>query len=176
MIFPSIWLEGRPDRPPDPKALNDGIELLESVIEYCPQSWPSYWMKGKAHQALGDHHTAYESFKKAHRIQIQPEVLRELCRECLYLDKYQEALYYSTTALKFAPDDPTLEANVACTSLMVGKLDEAELWANKALTKLPGDEPAHNILKIIAQIRQGKRQVPKSFVELEVDETEDHHD
>lgn len=172
LIEPYIRLEGQKpgdiNTPEGKEALRKGMEGLETVLLHIPDSWGSQWMLGKIHQIKGDHEAAYLSFLNSHRnILDNPSVLRELALECLHTKRFAQAVHFCHVAMQFDPDDYTLYPNMAVAQLFNGNIGEAEQWANKALAKIPNDEPAKNVLKITAEIKAGIRQMPTDFFDLE---------
>jgi len=141
-------------------------------LEHCPNNWAARWILGKTLQALGKQEEAYQSFLRAHttivsckssKESINPSVLRELALECLHTKRFDLAVYYCQAALEFAPDDYTLLPNLATAKLFQGKIDDAERYAKKTLEKLPDDLPAKNVLRVIAQVRNGTIPIPTTF-------------
>ena len=157
-------LEGR-------RILNASIVGLRTVLANNPNNWSARWMLGKAQQALKQHEQAYESFLEAHRDVLTNEnVMRELALECLQTKRYSQAVHYCHVAIEFSPEDYSLWPNMATAHLFNKNLDEAESWAKKSLEKIPDDEPAMAVLKMVKEIRAGKRPIPTDFAALENDE------
>lgn len=170
--MPYIRLEGceqqNPNSEQGKEAMQRGIEGLKTVLLHQPQSWPSLWMLGKAEQARGNHEESYNYFLQAHKtVLTEQNVLRELALECLHTKRFDQAAYYCQAAMEFDLNDYTLWTNMGLARLFQGKLDEAETWATKALEKLPDDEPAKSLLKIVGEVRAGKRPLPTDFETLE---------
>lgn len=150
------------------EALLKGVAGLETVLKFNPENWPARWMLGKAKQALGLHEESYAAFLTAHRnVLTNQNVMRELALECLQTKRFKQAVHYCHVAMEFDPEDYTLWPNMAVAQLFNGNIDEAETWAKKSLSKIPGDEIAITILKIIGEIREGKREIPTDFTLLE---------
>jgi tetratricopeptide (TPR) repeat protein len=172
VIMPYIRLEGEGTERGDPSHseanLQKGIKGLEAVLEHNPTNWSARWMLGKAKQALGLHEESYTAFLTAHRsVLTNQNVMRELALECLQTKRFTQAVHYCHVAMEFDPDDYSLWSNMAVAQLFNGNIEKAESWANKSLAKTPGDEPAMNVLKIIAEIRAGKRGIPTDFTLME---------
>jgi tetratricopeptide (TPR) repeat protein len=175
IIIPYIRLDGVKEVIDPEKAeesLKKGIDGLQKVLEINPDNWSARWMLGKAMQALGFHERAYEEFLTAHKKVSDQHIMRELALECLETNRFTQAVYYCHIAMEFDPNDYTLWSNMALAQLFKGDVDNAEKWANKSLEKIPGDLPALNILKIIADIKSGKRKIPSNFSALESEENE----
>ena len=170
IIMPHIRLEESEQGDPvqGQANLQKGVEGLETVLKFNPTNWPARWMLGKAKQALGLHEESYTAFLTAHRnVLTDQNVMRELALECLQTKRFKQAVHYCHVAMEFDPDDYSLWPNMAVAQLFNGSIDEAESWANKSLVKIPGDEPAMNVLKIISEIRAGKRGIPTDFALME---------
>ena len=174
-MMPYLRLEGEGDEvKKDPSSeegqqvLNASILGLQTVLEHNPQNWAARWMLGKAQQALQLHEAAYESFLKAHRnIRTNEDVMRELALECLQTKRFSQAVHFCHVAIEFEPDDFTLWSNMAMSQLFNKNIDNAETWAKKTLEKIPDDEPASVVLKLIKEIRDGTREIPTDFSDLE---------
>jgi len=170
IIMPYLRLEGAEQSDPvkGQAELQKGVDGLQIVLSFNPDNWPARWMLGKAKQAQGLHEESYAAFLTAHRnILTNQNVMRELALECLQTKRFKQAVHYCHVAMEFDPDDYSLWPNMAVAQLFNGSVDEAETWANKSLTKIPNDEPAINVLKIIGEIREGKRGVPTDFSLME---------
>lgn len=75
LISPNIHLAGRPiPNPLNTENLRKGIKGLNRVIAKVPQSWPSFWMLGKAYQVLCEHEKAFQAFHAAHKIQLTSQL------------------------------------------------------------------------------------------------------
>lgn len=170
-VLPYIRLEGVDAKPIDSIAeevMQKGIEGFKSVTRFNPNNWAAYWMMGKTHQALNENEEAYQAFLLAHNIHLgEQNVLRELALQCLKTKRFDLAAFYSQGAQEFDPEDYTLWANMAVAKLFQQKLDDAETWANKALSRLPGDEPSLRVLQFVKEIRDGLREFPQDFDVLE---------
>lgn len=164
-------LEGAVQKDPNSEegkeALRVGMEGLETVLRYNPSNWPAYWMLGKAQQAQNRHEEAYQSFRLSHRnVLTNHDVLRELGLECLHTKRFSEAVHFCHVAIEFDPDDATLWPNMAVAKLFNSNLEEAEQWAKKAIAKMPDDIPANTVLRLIGEIKAGKRSIPTDFDKL----------
>lgn len=173
-IRPYIWLDEDSHKPLD-ASTTEGTAVLEGAIAalnkcYEEQlgNWPILWMIGKAQQALSRHEEAYNTFKKAlEQNENQIDVLRETAIECLILGKPAEAVYHCGTAIEENPTEYTLWSNLSISLLLNNKLDQAEQWAKKTIAQLSNDPPALAVLRILPDLRSGKRQLPKDLPEFE---------
>ena len=173
LIIPHIKLENsqneivQTSKEEKVRILKEGIAGMETVIKHSPSNWPARWLIGKAKQSLELHEEAYQSFLAAHRIILtDQDVMRELALECLHTKRFKEAIYYCNSAIEFNAEDFTLWANMAISQLFNENIELAEKWAKKTLEKIPKDEPSINIMKIINEIKEGKRTIPTDFQTL----------
>lgn len=170
MIMPFIRLEDSEYGDPANAELSlyKGIEGLEIVLQANPDNWPARWMLGKAKQALGLHEESYVEFLAAHRsVLTNQNVMRELALECLQTKRFKQAVHYCYVAMEFDPNDYSLWSNMAVAKLFNGDIKDAETWARKTLEKIMIDPPAQNVLKLISEIKEGKRSVPIDFSTME---------
>ena len=167
LVSPHMVLAGKARKPPtaaDRADLEKGINRLKRVVALDPRNWSAYWMIGKAHQALGDERGAYEAFKRSGAIHpYQPDVAREECVALLNLERTAEGVAVARRAVKYNPEDPGLLANLALAQLLNGDLATAETNATKAQAAAPDDAVTKNLVKVIADVRAGKRTRPKSL-------------
>lgn len=71
----------------------EGIRLLKIVMQSNPNNWSAVWQIGKGYQAVGDHFSAYKSFKRAYEINPQHnDIAREYMIECICVEKTGEAV------------------------------------------------------------------------------------
>lgn len=182
LILPYLQLEDGEKGDPELSELylKKGVEGLILVLKEYPSNWKVRWMLGKAKQAQGLHEEAYSQFLIAHanfkktifdgptEIPVPTiDVMRELSLECLRTNRIKDAIYYCQMAIEFDPDDNTLWSNMAISHLLNSNLTECEKWAKKSLKALPNDVPTLNILKILEEIKSGKRDMPTDFSALE---------
>ena len=168
LIFPFILLEDSKQEiltSEGKKALKEGIENFNKILLFDRKNWRAYWFLGKAQQALSLHEEAFNSFLNSHRIALdQEDALRELTLECLYTSRFKEAVYYCNTAIEFSPEDVSLWENMSVVHLFNCNLSEAEKWANKTLNS----QISQNVLKIIQEVKDGKKILPISIAELDL--------
>jgi len=154
------------------EALREGMDLLGQVIEMRPENWSGLWAMGKGYQRLGDYENSYQCFKASKVIARKdppdpyPDVLRELAWSCLQTDRFDEAIYYTDAARKFRPDDYTLDANHALAALMKKQFDMADQLARRALAANPADKITQDLVKMIEEVRSGKRPFFKSYQQM----------
>ena len=172
MVMPYLKLEGAKQLDANTEeaseTLKQGLRGLQTIVCENPNNWSAYWMIGKIYQVRGNHEEAYQSFLKSHRgVLTQQDVMRELGLECLHTKRFSQAVHYCHAAIEFAPDDYSLWPNMATSQLFNQNLVEAEKWAKKSLEKIPDDEPAKNVMKMVEEIKDGKREFPTDFAALE---------
>jgi tetratricopeptide (TPR) repeat protein len=148
--------------------VREGIECLRRAVALQPGSWPAWWMIGKGHQALGDHSSAFVSFRQATRMcRENADLPRELALECLQLGKFAEAVDAARLSVRIDRSDPGLQANLALALLLAGGVDEALDQAEQAAARSPTDEINRNLLAVIREVKEGRRQRPRTLAELE---------
>jgi Flp pilus assembly protein TadD len=158
--------------PVDNDSIREGMESLFEVIKMNPSNWSAHWALGKGYLQLGEHKLAHGCFKQAYNIAKNkpPEhfsdVLRELALSCLLLDRFEEAIYYTDVARKFAPDDYTLDVNHALACFMNKQFDKADHFVQKALLANPSDKSVQNFIKMLSDIRSGERPFIGSFLKM----------
>src|SRR5689334_5000281 len=118
LVAPYFQLHDRPRKPANTadaqRELHRGISILKAVTDYNPHNWNAHWIAGKAHQALGDHQSAYPCFKSAFEIQRHnPDVAREFMFTCLHLGYAEEGVAAAVHAVTLDPSQAGLLANLA---------------------------------------------------------------
>jgi hypothetical protein len=153
-------LEGRKDT-------DQGIEYLELVTHLDTQNWTAYWFLGKTYQTLSNNEKAFGYFKSAYKINPNhADICRELMMECLQLGKTDEGLSVAQSAVKLAPNDPGLLANLGLALFLNANLAEAKNVAKQSLALSPSDQITKNLLMMITQVQNGKRQQPRKISDL----------
>ena len=72
-------------------SLLEGIRYLDAVTQINPDNFAAFWGKGKAHQAMNQHNSAYYEFEKSFELnKDNPDVARELAPECMDLGMGQK--------------------------------------------------------------------------------------
>jgi len=167
LISPHLIVAGGARRTPtaaDRADLKKGIDRLKRVVALNPRNWAAYWLTGKAQEALGDAPAAYEALKRAGAIHpYHPDVAREECGALLNLGRASEGLAVARRAVKYNPEDPGLRANLALAELLDGDVAAAEGDAVKAQAAAPDDAVTRSLLKVINEVKAGKRQRPKKL-------------
>ena len=170
LISPYMRLTDRPPRKVDDavRDLREGIRLLDEALTLFPENWSALWIQGKAFQALDEHTQAYARFKRAHALQRNnPDVGREFMFECLEVGHADEAVEVAQTAASRAPRDAGLRANLALAFLLAGRIKEANDTANQAQILDPADTITKDLVRVIAEVRSGKRPRPRHISDLE---------
>jgi tetratricopeptide (TPR) repeat protein len=151
----------------DPKALSlavklelkDGIAKLKSAIEVRPdhrKNWSTFWLLGKAYEALGEFENSYQCFKSAFEInQKHVDVARELMASCLRTGRIAEAVHAAKIARDLAPLNPGVIANLALAFFKHGQLDEALSTGREALRLAPSDSITRSLVARIEQVHNG---------------------
>ena len=147
--------------------VTQGIRDMDAVTAYNPQNWAAFWIKGKAHQVLGEHKAANSAFKASFDIQREnPDVAREYAASCLELGYGAEAVRATEHAIQLAPSDAGLHANLALALLIDGRNTEAKQAIDGALKMAPDDKISRELQRAIDDVLSGKRTQPKTMSDL----------
>lgn len=166
-IEPYIIIHGKPRNRPNIDKIKKGIKYLDAVTKINPENWAAFWLKGKAHQTLGESRSAYDEFEKSFDIQKEnPDVARELTIEALNLGKGEEGVEIAKHALTLKPNNPGLMANLGIAYLINGEIDNAEDITRKAINLDPLDKINKQVLEIIEEVKSGRRPQPKKYSDL----------
>ena len=169
LITPYMRLAERTAKKPGSAAkdLREGIRLLDEALRLYPGNWSALWIQGKAFQALDDHPAAYARFKRSHTLAPDnPDVGRELMLECLEVGRMSEAVDVARAAADKKPRDAGLRANLALALLLAGRVTEANDTAGVALQMDPSDAITKSLVRIIDDVRRGKRPPPRRVSDL----------
>lgn len=139
--------------------LKDGITKLKSALEVRPgqgKNWSTFWLLGKAYEALGEFENSYQCLKSAFEInQKHVDVARELMASCLRTGRFAEAVHAAKIARDLAPSNPGVIANLALAFFKNGQLDEALSTGREALRLAPSDSITRSLVAKIEQTRNG---------------------
>lgn len=156
LIRPHLRLANRPETALSNAARAEvvaGLELLRSALQLRPRhpnNWATYWLIGKAHEALGQFEESYRCFQLAFSENgRQVDVARELCRACIETKRFAEAVLLARRARDIAPRDPGIIANLALALLLNGEKCEALTTARVAHGLDPSDRKTNSLLKHI---------------------------
>jgi tetratricopeptide (TPR) repeat protein len=151
----------------DRSYLEQGRELLDQAVKR-KDSFASSFFLGKVAFRLGDLDAALEALLHAHEIDPEdPDGCRELGWVYLELERANDALPIIRHAVELRPDDAGLHGNLALVLLLTGNVGDARSEAATALTKDPNDTINQGLVKLIDDIVAGRRQRPRSLVEVE---------
>jgi tetratricopeptide (TPR) repeat protein len=172
LITPYMRIQGVPEKPTNSgKAradINRGMVLLQAVLVYNPTNWSSWWVLGKAHQALGEAEKACDAFGKSYAIQKEnPDVAREYMFECLEIGRIVEAISAAEHAVILSPQDAGLYANLALAYTLASRITDAQSAIGKSLQIDPNDKISLTLRRIVREIADGKRKQPRTMRELE---------
>lgn len=145
----------------------EAARMLEQVISEAPDWWNAQWFYGKSQLALGNYESAYKAFKHAYQFEKNVEaILRELSGVCLELKKFEEAVTVAEAALALDASNPELLGNLAVAFILAGRTEHARK-AIEAATKIdPEDRINQTILRVLSEIEDGRREMPKSLGDL----------
>jgi len=172
LITPYMRIHGVPEKPTNTSKaradINRGIVLLQAVLVYNPTNWSSWWVMGKAHQALGEAEKACDAFGKSYAIQKEnPDVAREYMFECLEIGRTAEAISAAEHAVSLSPKDAGLHANAALAYTLAGRITDAQASISKSLQIDPNDSISLTLRRIVQEIADGRRRQPHTMRELE---------
>jgi tetratricopeptide (TPR) repeat protein len=157
-----------PEAEEDRRTISEGVFYLKQAAQLNSLNWRAHWYLGKVLQALSDFDGAYKSFKAAYELEPEdPNVCRELMKTCLDLGKTNEGVVIAHTVVDANPNDPEWLANLSLSLLLDTQLDEAREVAMAARKADPADVIPENLLKIISEVRSGKREQPRKFSDLQ---------
>lgn len=149
------------------REVEGGIRDLDAVTLYSPENWAAFWIKGKGYQLLGNHNAANEQFKASFGIQKEnPDVAREYAASCLELGRGAEAVRATEHAIKIAPNDAGLHANLALALLIDGRNPEAKDAIDEALRMAPNDKISRRVQKLVDDVLAGRRKQPANMADL----------
>jgi tetratricopeptide (TPR) repeat protein len=160
LVWPHLQLANRP-----PKALStdariaveSGIAKLQAALEVRPNSiknWSTFWLLGKAYQALGDLEKSYQCFKSA--FEMNPNHLdtaRELMESCLRTRRMAEGLCAANAARDLAPSNAGIIANLALALFENDQLEAALSAGREALRLAPSDRVTQSLVRRIEQAK-----------------------
>ena len=169
-VEPYMALQGR-ERKNDAtreKNLRAGIACMDQVVAKSPKSWSAFWVRGKAHQALGDHGSAEQSFQAAYDIKPDEiDVGRELGLEELELNQWGKASRVFQVLVDGHPTDAGMRANLALSFLLDGDPKRAKAEITQARKLEPNDPVSKKVEERIDEVASGKRPQPTSLREIE---------
>jgi Flp pilus assembly protein TadD len=150
--------------------LEHAIALLDRVVEMNPQNWSAFWMRGKAQQALEDHAAALASFVRALELHPIPDCAREAGIAAAEMGDHALSVGLTRMALKMAPGEPGLLANLGLALLFDNRPAEARPALVEALAGCPSDNVTRALLQATDDVLAGRRSCPHSVRELSADE------
>ena len=147
-------------------ALVRGIEMFETVLETNPDAWGAWWHLGKAHQARGDAQASYDAFARSYELEKgNPNVAREFMLQCLELGLVEKGLEAAEHAVSLAPDNDGHISNLALALLFAERHKEALKVAKRA-RRIAKDPITDNLIRVIKEVKKGRRPQPKRFSDL----------
>jgi tetratricopeptide (TPR) repeat protein len=172
LVNPYIILVDVPPRSPfsaqGQQDIAQGIDYLQQAIELYPGNWRAYWYLGKTFQAIQASGRAYQNFRLAYETNPnEPDICRELMKECLDQGKTQEGVSTALAAVRLRPKDSGLLANLGLALLLNAQLREAEKVTKEAMKIDPNDRITQSILRVISEVRSGQRPQPHRYSDLQ---------
>lgn len=156
--------------PVDRRRIDAARSLLEEAEarEGTTPSFATKWVLGKIALRVGDTDAAIHRLEAAHAIDPkQPNGCRELGAAYMDAGRHADAVRIAERAVELDPDDAGLLANLALAQLLANKPKRATATANRALELDPDDEITRTLVRIIDDVRSGRREQPRSLAELE---------
>ena len=161
LVQPHVLLDGRPASEATARRerdLQEGIELLTRDVQLNPERWQALWFIGNAHQAVDVSANAYKALKVASALAPgEVDVARELCRECLALGHFEEAVSVADHASSLEPDNGGLRSNLALALLLVDDDDRASVEADEGVQLAPTDAVCRTVQQLVADVRSGQK-------------------
>lgn len=141
--------------------------MLEKVLSELPDWWNAQWFYGKSQMALGNYDSGYKAFKHAYQHEKCVEaILRELAGVCLELKRFEEAVTVAEAALALDPANAELLGNLAVAFILAGRREHARKAIDAAAKLDPEDRINLTISRVLTEIEDGRRDVPKSLHDL----------
>lgn len=133
------------------------LALLKQVSDARPDHWPSFWLIGKAHQALREHPAAYQAFKQSFALKpLHPDIAREFVIEAICVQATSEAVVAARGVATAHAEDAGLRANLGLSLLANGQLAEAHKVTKEALAMDPNDRITKGLLAEIVEVQAGR--------------------
>jgi cytochrome c-type biogenesis protein CcmH/NrfG len=158
LIWPHLEFADQPPKVLSLKAqehVRDGIAKLKMALGVRPsnsKNWSTFWLLGKAYEALGDSENSYRCFRSAFEINPKHvDVARELMASSLRTERTNEALSAAKTARDLAPSNPGVIANLALALFRSGQLDEALSTGREALQLAPSNSITQSLVAKIEE-------------------------
>lgn len=150
-------------------AVAAGIADLLRHVAHNPGSWQALWLAAMAQKGLdGNSEKAVELFERAFALNpSHPDVARELAAALLDLRSFDRSAEVARAAVQAAPADAGLVANLGLTLLLAARLDEALTEARRSVAMAPDDRINQTVLKMVEDVKAGRRPQPRSLQELE---------
>jgi Tfp pilus assembly protein PilF len=120
----------------------EAVEHLDAAVQLAPESAWAWYLRGRAHQALGQRTLAAEDFRQALTLRPGwPEAHNNLGSVYWQQRRTAEAEIEFTTALAGDPDLNEALANRGLLRCEMGRLDDGRADLRAALRRLPPDGP-----------------------------------
>jgi tetratricopeptide (TPR) repeat protein len=170
--FETVWrLRRAPGTPArnghEASALSKPLSDLQSLVAKYPDVAKPSLALGMAWFAIGKANEARRHLERA--AELDPTntiILKELGGVCLDQGDFLSASQVVLKAVAIKPDDPELLGNLAVTQLLIGDRSKAQQTIAHALTKDANDSINCNIRNVIDDVLQGRRDNPKSLLDL----------
>lgn len=168
----TVWQHRREPGTPaksvdDVSALERAIADLQSLVAQYPKVANPSLALGMAWFAIGKANAARRQLDRA--AELDPTntiILKELGGVCLDQGDFVAASQAGAKAVAIKPDDPELLGNLAVSQLLGGNGSKAKQTISHALMLDPNDPINDNIRVMIDDVLQGRREEPKTLMEL----------
>lgn len=153
---------------------NRAVTLVESESAYKALG-QLYRQKGERKDSIHAFERALDFAKEANNIMAQAQILNDLAYTYCLFDRYKKAYQSATAVLKLVgvprTERATAQSHLGKISWLVGQLEEAENWCQKALVTLMG----HATGAILADVYSNLGQIYASQGKLDEADTAFQH-
>lgn len=148
----------------------------EAWLTIEPQNYAPWRLLARAHQELGQPHSAIECFRSAFRCGLSgAPALTTYARLCLAALDHESAQAALAQAEDADPDDPTVRSTKALHHMFSGQLDEAERLARACIKTNPKDVTSYRVLTNVTSGKLDGAEL-RALQELSHDESLPHED
>lgn len=156
----------RPTATRDTEDLMEAIGELQKIAANHPDDWRAFLMLGKGWYSIDDLPNAKSNLTRAHEIDKNCLVMKELAGVCLEMKDFDESCRIGEQAVALEPDNTDLLGNLAVAYLLNQQLKKSQTTIDHAL-KLDSIDPVNNLIaNAVRQVIAGERDCPSSLAEL----------
>ncbi len=148
--------------------LRRAIALFKRALQINPQNWNAMWFIGKLEQRLRNWEEAFDYHVRAYQINpTQPDVAREASLSAMALGRTDEAIRIAHAASSLQPSNAGLSANLALAYLLAGRVSDAHVAIDQALSQDPNDAVSETLEAMIRHFESYGRVPPNTTSKLE---------